>query len=165
MSLDIRLGPAPSGPGATDVPSSARSSGPGPETSVGPTTVPPESGSVAIASLAQYAGRHVTVAGLVTDTATSTATIDDGTGEVRIGGASAAEAISMLEPGDAIDARLIGGNVEDGNSRQRPGLVQGPRGEPAGLEVVGSDLAEHQVRILHGSIHHHARNAPLFRLL
>ena len=103
MSLDIRLGPAPSGPGATDVPSSARSSGPGPETSVGPTTVPPESGSVAIASLAQYAGRHVTVAGLVTDTATSTATIDDGTGEVRIGGASAAEAISMLEPGDAIE--------------------------------------------------------------
>jgi hypothetical protein len=45
----------------------------------------------------------VTVAGLVTETAGSTATIDDGTGEVRLGGASAVDALSILEPGDAIE--------------------------------------------------------------
>ena len=62
---------------------------------------------VAIASLAQYLDREVTVAGLVTATAGGSATIDDGTGEVRGGGSSAADALSWVEPGDAIEVTGI----------------------------------------------------------
>ena len=62
---------------------------------------------VAIGSLAQYLDLEVTVAGLVTATAGGSATIDDGTGEVRVGGSSAAEALSKVEPGDAIEVTGI----------------------------------------------------------
>jgi uncharacterized protein YdeI (BOF family) len=60
-------------------------------------------GRVAIVSLAEYLDREVTVAGLVTATAGGIVTIDDGTGEVRVGGPSAAEALLTVEPGDAIE--------------------------------------------------------------
>lgn len=101
MALDIRLGPAPSGPSAKATPSSARASDARPGGSRSPALA--SHGSVDIGSLAEYEGRSVTVAGLVTETAGSTATIDDGTGEVRLGGASAVDALSILEPGDAIE--------------------------------------------------------------
>jgi hypothetical protein len=59
---------------------------------------------VPVSSLAAYVSRTVTVAGLVTATDSGTATIDDGTGAVRLGGRAAAEEIAMLQPGDAIEA-------------------------------------------------------------
>ena len=97
MSLDFRLGPPPTTLGAGVAAGSARASGAG-DSSAGA-----GDRGVEIGSLADYLGQNVTVAGLVTDTATGTATIDDGTGEVRIGGPSAADALAMLEPGDAIE--------------------------------------------------------------
>ena len=96
---DLRLGPAP----ATSEGGSA--AGTGPVGAVEPGAVAGSAGqSVPIASLASYVSRTVTVAGLVTATATGTATVDDGTGAVRLGGRAAADQISMLEPGDAIEA-------------------------------------------------------------
>jgi hypothetical protein len=71
---------------------------------------------VAIADLASAIGREVVVAGLVTDAAGGEATLDDGTGQVRLGGAAAAEALSLLEPGDAIE---VTGTV----SRDSAGLL------------------------------------------
>jgi hypothetical protein len=72
----------------------------------------PDAGAISINSLARYVGLDVTVVGLVTATADGEVTIDDGTGEVRIGGAGAAEALSLLEPGDAVEVR--GRVAEDG---------------------------------------------------
>ena len=76
----------------------------------------PETASprVAIGSLAQYLDREVTVAGLVTATGGGSATIADGTGEVRVGGSSAAEALSKVEPGDAIEVTGIVRQDADG---------------------------------------------------
>jgi hypothetical protein len=108
MSLDFRLGPPPAALGAGVAAGSARASGAG-DSSAGAGT-----GSVEIGSLADYVGQSVTVAGLVTDTATSTATIDDGTGEVRIGGPSAVDALAMLEPGDAIEVTGVVGHDDLG---------------------------------------------------
>jgi len=65
-----------------------------------PETAP---GRIAIAELPQYLDREVTVAGLVTASVGGIVTIDDGTGEVRVGGSSASEALSTVEPGDAIE--------------------------------------------------------------
>jgi hypothetical protein len=62
-----------------------------------------------IASLPGSLGQPVVVSGLVVDSESGAATVDDGTGRVRIGGSAAAEAISMLEPGDAIE---VGGLVQ-----------------------------------------------------
>ncbi len=100
-SLDFRLGPSPDALGATAGLGSAGTSGGSPVSSgsaVGAATT-----RVGIGSLSAYIGRTVTVAGLVTKTASGTATIDDGTGEVRVGGSAAADALAMLEPGDAIE--------------------------------------------------------------
>jgi hypothetical protein len=96
---DLRLGPAPATSGAG---SSAGAGGTG---AVEPGAVAGSAGqSVPVASLASYVGRTATVAGLVTATAAGTATVDDGTGAVRLGGRAAADEIAMLEPGDAIEA-------------------------------------------------------------
>src|ERR1035437_8659039 len=62
-------------------------------------------GVIGIESLADYLGLDVTVVGLVMATGVGEVTIVDDTGEVRIGGPSAAEALSLLEPGDAVEAR------------------------------------------------------------
>jgi hypothetical protein len=69
---------------------------------------------VKIGSLADYLGQSVTVAGLVTDTAPGTATIDDGTGEVRIGCPADVDSLAMLEPGDAIEVTGIVGQDDLG---------------------------------------------------
>jgi hypothetical protein len=65
-----------------------------------------------VAELPGHEGETVTVAGLIVQAAVEaassavppTATLDDGTGRVRLGGDAAADAISLLEAGDAIEA-------------------------------------------------------------
>jgi hypothetical protein len=71
----------------------------------------PAGGVIGIGSVAAYLGLDVTVVGLVTATGDGEVTIDDGTGEVRIGGSDAAEALSLLEPGDAVEVK--GSVVQD----------------------------------------------------
>jgi hypothetical protein len=98
--LDFHLGPAPDALGGAAVQRPAGSSG---AASMSLSYAGAAPRSVGIDSLAAYLGRSATIAGLVTATTSGTVTIDDGTGEVRVGGHSAATAIEMLEPGDAIE--------------------------------------------------------------
>jgi hypothetical protein len=99
-ALDFHMGPVP----ATSDTGSSGSSIPGASITGSPlASISPTTGTVEIRSLATHIGETVTVAGLVTDTTTTTATVDDGTGSVVVVGAAAAEALSMLEPGDAIE--------------------------------------------------------------
>ena len=107
MALDFRLGPASDTAGAAAAPGSAGGSGAG-ANGVG-FSPGLDDGTVPIGSLSAYLGRRVTISGLVTDTTSATATIDDGTGEVRLGGAAIADALSMLEPGDAVE---VAGTVQ-----------------------------------------------------
>jgi hypothetical protein len=91
----------PTDPPATPRPAVVRSSGsPAGEPISSPGAAP---GRVDIAWLGLYLDREVTVAGLVTAALAGVVTIDDGTGEVRIGGASAAAALATVGPGDAIE--------------------------------------------------------------
>jgi hypothetical protein len=97
--LDVRVGPAPEALSALIGGSGgARASGNASSTAPGP-AVP----HVEIAALAGYLGERVTITGLVADSTGEEATVDDGTGEVRVGGSEAAGAIALLEPGDAIE--------------------------------------------------------------
>jgi RPA family protein len=100
MAVDFRLGPA------LDALDSVASTGKN-QAGASPRSGAPSSGlkarSVEIGSLSGYVGRSVTVAGLVTGTADGAATIDDGTGQVRVGGAAATDALANLEPGDAVE--------------------------------------------------------------
>jgi hypothetical protein len=98
---DFRLGPAPTTRGAG---MSSGSSGAG-TGAVDPAAIAGSTDqTVSVGSLASYVSRTVTVAGLVTATNSGTATIDDGTGAVRLGGPAAADEVAMLQPGDAIEA-------------------------------------------------------------
>jgi hypothetical protein len=100
MAVDFRLGPALDVLGT--VASSAKNRvGTSPQAGAPSSAL--DARSVDIAALSGYVGRSVTVAGLVTDTAEGATTIDDGTGQVRVGGAEASDALAMLEPGDAIE--------------------------------------------------------------
>ena len=58
---------------------------------------------VDVAGLGARIGETVTVAGLVIGTSHGTATLDDGTGEIRLGGVNATAVIDALEPGDAVE--------------------------------------------------------------
>ena len=100
MAVDFRLGPSL---GTFDpvAPAGTNQAGTSPRSGASSTVL--SARNVNIGSLAGYLGRSVTVTGLVTETANGTATIDDGTGQVRIGGPAAAEAVAILEPGDAIE--------------------------------------------------------------
>jgi hypothetical protein len=100
MAVDLRLGPSL---GTLDAVAPAGKNQAGASPRSGAPSARPGARSVDIGSLAAYLGRSATVAGLVTDTASGTATIDDGTGRVRIGGSEAADALAILEPGDAIE--------------------------------------------------------------
>jgi len=95
--LDLHLGPSLSSPAVQ------RAAG---------TTRPSAATAIAarenISTLPTRLGQPVIVSGLVVDSESGSATVDDGTGRVRIGGSAAAEAISLLEPGDAIE---VGGLV------------------------------------------------------
>jgi len=97
-SLDLRLGPAPAVLGG-----SVSATAPGTVPGSGVPSTASVSPDVGIGSLSAYLGRTVTVSGLVTLTGNGTATLDDGTGQVRIGGPSAADVVTVLEPGDAIE--------------------------------------------------------------
>ena len=101
-SLDFHLGPAPKAPDSAAVLHQASSSGAA--AGSGSTSAGNAPNSIAIESLSAYLGSSVTVAGLVTTTTRDSVTIDDGTGEVRVGGPNAADVVGMLEPGDAIEA-------------------------------------------------------------
>ena len=100
-ALDFRLGPAPNALGAGAAAGSAGAADGG--TRSEGSSAAAAASTVGIGSLAAYVGRSVTVSGLVTQTAAGTVTLDDGSGEVRVGGAAAADAIAMLEPGDAVE--------------------------------------------------------------
>jgi uncharacterized protein YdeI (BOF family) len=102
MGLDVRLGPAPvSAANGSDAAGVAAARASGSATAAAKTTIE-------IGSAAEHLGETVTVAGLVVSSEGGTATLEDGSGEIRIGGSAAADAISMLEPGDAVE---VGGVV------------------------------------------------------
>ena len=126
-SAPSRATPGSASAGLAGVPSGISATGSGP--SVSPAG---ERGAgVAIESLSEYIGRTVTVAGLVTDVATGTVTIDDGTGAVRIGGVAAADVLAMLEPGDAVEVSGVVG--QDGR-----GLIV--EADPASILTMPGDL-------------------------
>jgi hypothetical protein len=97
--LDVRVGPAPEALAAL----AAGSGGLSAMGSASSHASAPAAPHVEIAALAGHLGERVTVTGLVADSDGERATIDDGTGEVRVGGTDAAGAIALLEPGDAIE--------------------------------------------------------------
>jgi hypothetical protein len=140
MALDFRLGPAPAAAGAAAAPGSADGSGAGAN---GFGSSPGlDDGTVPIGSLSAYLGRRVTISGLVTDTTSATATIDDGTGEVRLGGVAIADALSILEPGDAIE--VAGMVQQDGRGLLVEGDAESVIDVPGVREsaaVVDGDLA------------------------
>jgi hypothetical protein len=97
--LDIRVGPAPEALSALSAASRGSPSAGG----SGAASLVAAAPRVDIAALPDHIGERVTVSGLVADSNGEQATVDDGSGEVRIGGALAADAIALLEPGDAIE--------------------------------------------------------------
>jgi hypothetical protein len=104
VATDLKLGPAPSTASATTAGSArAYASGGGEGARV-----------IEIGSASDYFGKSVTVTGLVLETAEGTATIDDGTGTVRVGGSAAAEVISALAPGDAVEVTGVVGRDDQG---------------------------------------------------
>jgi uncharacterized protein YdeI (BOF family) len=106
---DLRLGSAPAGsPSATVA---------GLATAAAGTGIPGAAASPALVSVAELASRdgdNVTVAGLIVEVGDGTATLDDGTGRIRLGGAAAADALSLLEPGDAIEVTGLVSRDADG---------------------------------------------------
>jgi hypothetical protein len=117
---------------------------------------------VDIGSLAERIGQTVTVAGLVTSTSRAmgasgvTVTVDDGTGAVRVGGQSAADALAMFEPADAVE--VTGLVVEDdqgliieadpaslvdmpGDRHETPATDAGVVGRISGAATPGSDAS------------------------
>ncbi|MGA3056998.1 MAG: hypothetical protein ABSE70_03005 [Candidatus Limnocylindrales bacterium] len=101
--LDVRVGPAPEALSALGVASRGSPAAGG----SGAASLVAAAPRVDIAALPDHIGERVTVSGLVADSDGEQATVDDGTGEVRIGGTPAAEAIALLEPGDAIEVAGI----------------------------------------------------------
>jgi hypothetical protein len=101
--LDVRLGPAPETLSALG----AASHGTPAADHLGSTSATAAAPRVDISALATHIGERVTVSGLVADSDGEQATVDDGTGHVRIGGSAATEAIGLLEPGDAIEVSGI----------------------------------------------------------
>ena len=68
----------------------------------------------AVSDLAGLIGRDTEVAGLVVAVDGGVALLDDGTGRVRLGGDAAADAIDLLEPGDAVEVAGTVGQDEEG---------------------------------------------------
>ena len=99
--LDLRLGPA----GAASAVSTTSGGNIAGLSVVATASGGLAGGVIGIESLADHLGLDVTVVGLVIATGGGEVTIVDGTGEARIGGPSAAEALSLLEPGDAVEVR------------------------------------------------------------
>jgi hypothetical protein len=101
--LDVRLGPAPETLSALGAASHGTPAAGHP----GSTSATAAAPRVDISALAAHIGERVIVSGLVADSDGEEATVDDGTGHVRIGGSAATEAIGLLEPGDAIEVSGI----------------------------------------------------------
>jgi hypothetical protein len=109
-AADLSLGPIPA--------ASGRSAGP---TATGLASGSGASGASAVieahstvAEIPGHDGETVTVAGLIVDTGPATATLDDGTGRVRLGGPAASDALSLLEPGDAVEVTGLVSRDADG---------------------------------------------------
>jgi hypothetical protein len=103
-AADLRLGPASTtassnAPGSTRASGSANAEGGPAQGSAGR--------AIETGSASDHVGETVTVTGLVLESGEGTATVDDGTGRVRIGGSAAADAISALTPGDAVEVTGI----------------------------------------------------------
>jgi DNA/RNA endonuclease YhcR with UshA esterase domain len=94
-ALDLRVGPSLNSVAAL----------PGSATAGKSAGVASSSAHDGISSLPNRLGQTVVVSGLVVDAESGSVTIDDGTGRIRLGGAAAAEAIALLEPGDVVEAR------------------------------------------------------------
>jgi len=102
---DLILGPAPAASGLTAGAAAGPAFGSG--ASGAPATA--DARLTTVSAIPGNEGSTVTVAGLIVDigaanaTGPATATLDDGTGRVRLGGPVASDAISLLEPGDAVE--------------------------------------------------------------
>jgi hypothetical protein len=106
-AADLRLGPPV--PGAS-VSSQGGPGGSGSDTGQGSTGgaailggTSDAGGITAVSDLGGLIGREVTVAGLIVAVEGCVAVLDDGTGRVRLGGEAAADAICLLQPGDAVE--------------------------------------------------------------
>jgi uncharacterized protein YdeI (BOF family) len=100
-AADLTLGPVPAAPGGTPSPAAAvRTSGPGASGSVAIATA---GRLVTAAEIPDNEGATVTVAGVIVEIGSGTAMLDDGTGRILLGGSAASDAISLLEPGDAVE--------------------------------------------------------------
>ena len=111
-AADLILGPAPASA------ASGRSAG---AAAAGQASASGASGAsaatdapITVAEIPGHEGETVTVAGLIVDTGPATATLDDGTGRVRLGGAAASDALSLLEPGDAVEVTGLVSRDADG---------------------------------------------------
>jgi hypothetical protein len=98
-AADIVLGPAPASKtgGAT---AAGQGSGPG---APGASASASSGRVTTVSEIPGHEGTTVTVAGLIVETGPARATLDDGTGRIRLGGSDASDAISLLEPGDAVE--------------------------------------------------------------
>jgi hypothetical protein len=108
---DVWFGPMPvaassAALGATAVPSATQPTDPGSAGSGWDAEVVP------ISAVASREGDTITVSGVVVAATESVAVLDDGTGSVRLGGQIAADALSLLEPGDAVE--VAGAVARDG---------------------------------------------------
>ena len=104
-TADLVLGPAPasSGQGAPAVVGQGSPDGTAGATADTDAPIP-------VSDVPSRSGQTVTVAGLIVETGGGTAILDDGTGRVRLGGAGASDALSLLEPGDAVEVTGVVSN-------------------------------------------------------
>jgi hypothetical protein len=112
---DLVLGPAPASSGVTAGAAAGQAFGSG---ASGAPANGADARLTAVSAIPGNEGSTVTVAGLVVEpletgaptgaattsaTAPATAMLDDGTGRIRLGGSAASDALSLLEPGDAVE--------------------------------------------------------------
>jgi hypothetical protein len=93
----------------------------------------PASIRVPLSEIGSHVGSLVTVAGLVTSVGSGEAVIEDGTGQVRIGGTGAVDEIDLLELGDAVE---VTGTV----SQDAAGFLV--LADPASVVVMPGQLGE-----------------------
>jgi hypothetical protein len=98
-TADLLLGPAPVASGLS---AAAAAAGQASASGTSGASVDPDA-LIGVAEIPGREGETVTVAGLIVDTGPATATLDDGTGRIRLGGPAASDALSLLEPGDAVE--------------------------------------------------------------
>jgi hypothetical protein len=112
FAADLILGPAPA-PAPAASGRSAGAAAVGQASASGASGAPAADAPVSVSEIPGREGETVTVAGLIVDTS-STATLDDGTGRVRLSGPAASDALSLLEPGDAVEVTGLVSRDADG---------------------------------------------------